>query len=68
MLRQMLASTKYIVLAILFAKQAVARTSELDLFGLGIAVALMIGALSLFLVVNASTHRGTKSEDREKIE
>ena len=49
---------------LLIAKEAVARTGELDLLGLGIAVALMIGALTLFLIVTAWTHRapGEKSD------
>lgn len=56
-LKNNLISVIVAVLAVLFAKEAVARTSDLDLLGLGIAVALMIGALTLFLVVNGSSHR-----------
>ena len=56
-LKNNLVSVIVAVLAVLFAKEAVARTSELDLLGLGLAVALMMGALTLFLVVNAAAHR-----------
>ncbi len=58
-LKNNLVSVIVAVLAVLFAKEAVARTSDLDLLGLGIAVALMIGALTLFLVVNGSTQRSS---------
>ncbi len=56
-LKNNLVSVIVAVLAVLFSKEAVARISELDLLHLGIAVALMIGALTLFLVVNGSHHR-----------
>jgi len=58
-LKNNLVSVIVAVLAVLFAKEAVARTGDLDLLGLGIAVALMIGALTLFLVVNGSAHRSS---------
>jgi len=45
------------VLAVLFLKEAVARTRDLDLLGLGIAVALMIAALTFFLKINATAPR-----------
>lgn len=67
-LKNNLVSVIVAVLAVLFAKEAVARTSELDLLGLGIAVALMIGALTLFLVVNASTHRSAKAPGESRTE
>jgi uncharacterized membrane protein YqhA len=67
-LKNNLVSVIVAVLAVLFAKEAVARTGELDLLGLGIAVALMIGALTLFLIVNASTHRPPKGRDESEIE
>jgi uncharacterized membrane protein YqhA len=60
-LKNNLISVIVAVLAVLFAKEAVARTSDLDLLGLGIAVALMIGALTLFLVVNGSAHRSSNT-------
>lgn len=66
-LKNNLVSVIVAVLAVLFAKEAVARTGELDLLGLGIAVALMIGALTIFLVVNASTHRASTSADQDEI-
>ncbi|WP_333793969.1 YqhA family protein [Hyphomicrobium sp.] len=56
-LKTNLVSVIVAVLAVLFAKEAVARTGELDLLGLGIAVALMIGALTFFLVITAWMHR-----------
>lgn len=59
-LKNNLVSVIVAVLAVLFAKEAVARTGDLDLLGLGIAVALMIGALTLFLVVNGSAHRSSE--------
>lgn len=65
-LKTNLVSVIVAVLAVLFAKEAVARTGELDLLGLGIAVALMIGVLALFLVVNASTHGSSKAPGSEE--
>jgi uncharacterized membrane protein YqhA len=67
-LKNNLVSVIVAVLAVLFAKEAVARTGELDLLGLGIAVALMIGALTLFLVVNAATHRSPTARSKNEIE
>jgi len=45
------------VLAVLFLKEAVARAGDVDLLGLGIAIALMIGALTFFLNLNGSTKK-----------
>lgn len=67
-LKNNLVSVIVAVLAVLFAKEAVARTGDLDLLGLGIAVALMIAALTLFLVVNAFAHRSLNDTDRDKNE
>jgi uncharacterized membrane protein YqhA len=67
-LKNNLISVIVAVLAVLFAKEAVARTGELDLLGLGIAVASMIGVLTLFLVVNAATHRSSKEPDQREDE
>lgn len=66
-LKNNLVSVIVAVLAVLFAKEAVARTGELDLLGLGIAVALMIGALTLFLVAGGSIHRSSDTP-RDKSE
>lgn len=65
-LKNNLVSVIVAVLAVLFAKEAVARTSELDLLGLGIAIALIIAALTLFLVVNSWTHRGSHIDETDK--
>jgi uncharacterized membrane protein YqhA len=67
-LKNNLISVIVAVLAVLFAKEAVARTGDLDLLGLGLAVALMIGALTLFLVVNVSTHRSHKAPSQSDID
>lgn len=67
-LKNNLISVIVAVLAVLFAKEAVARTGELDLLGLGIAVALMIGALTIFLVVSTLTHRSPKEPSQSKTE
>lgn len=56
-LKNNLISVVVAVLAVLFLKEAVARTRDLDLLGLGIAVALMIGALTFFLKINATAPR-----------
>lgn len=61
-LKNNLVSVIVAVLAVLFAKEVVARTGQIDLLGLGVAIALMIGALTLFLVVNAWVHRSSRSE------
>lgn len=63
-LKNNLVSVIVAVLAVLFAKEAVARTNELDLLGLGIAIALIIAALTLFLVVNSWTHRTSHDPDK----
>jgi len=39
------------VLAVMFLREAVARTEELDLLRLGVALALMIAALVFFLTM-----------------
>ncbi len=67
-LKNNLVSVIVAVLAVLFAKEAVARTGELDLLGLGVAVSLMIGALTLFLVVNAAAHRAPKANSQSESE
>jgi uncharacterized membrane protein YqhA len=67
-LKNNLISVIVAVLAVLFAKEAVARTGELDLLGLGIAVSLMIAALTLFLVVNAFAHRSGKASRQDEKE
>jgi len=64
-LKNNLISVIVAVLAVLFAKEAVARISDLDFLDLGIAVALMIGALTLFLVVNGSHARSGADDDGE---
>ncbi|HML41328.1 MULTISPECIES: YqhA family protein [Hyphomicrobium] len=56
-LKNNLISVVVAVLAVLFLKEAVARTRDLDLLGLGIAVALMIAALTFFLKINATAPR-----------
>lgn len=66
-LKNNLVSVIVAVLAVLFAKEAVARAGELDLLGLGIAVALMIAALTLFLVFSGSMHRSHEAP-RDKSE
>jgi uncharacterized membrane protein YqhA len=64
-LKNNLISVIVAVLAVLFAKEAVARISDIDFLVLGIAVALMIGALTLFLVVNGSHHSSGADVDDE---
>ena len=56
-LKNNLISVVVAVLAVLFLKEAVARTRDLDLLGLGIAVALMIAAMTFFLKINATAPR-----------
>ncbi|MBL8847437.1 MAG: YqhA family protein [Hyphomicrobium zavarzinii] len=56
-LKNNLISVVVAVLAVLFLKEAVARTRDLDLLGLGIAVALMIASLTFFLKINATAPR-----------
>jgi uncharacterized membrane protein YqhA len=56
-LKNNLISVVVAVLAVLFLKEAVARAADIDLLGLGLAVALMIGALTFFLTMNATAHR-----------
>ena len=51
-LKNNLISVIVAVLAVLFLKEAVARAESLDLLGLGLSVALVIGALTLFLIAN----------------
>lgn len=53
-LKNNLISVVVAVLAVLFLKEAVARATEIDLLGLGLAVAIMIAALTLFLTMNVA--------------
>jgi len=48
-LKEHLLSVVVAVLAVLFMREAVARAADLDLLRLGIALAIMIGALTIFL-------------------
>src|SRR5690606_5794739 len=56
-LKNNLISVVVAVLAVLFLKEAVARAADIDLLGLVLAVALVIGALSLCRTMSATAQR-----------
>ena len=56
-LKNNLVSVVVAVLAVLFLKEAVARAGDVDLLGLGIAIALMIAALTVFLNFNGRSSK-----------
>jgi uncharacterized membrane protein YqhA len=56
-LKNNLISVIVAVLDVLFLKEAVSRAADLDLLGLGLAVALIIAALTFFLSMNSGTAR-----------